>query len=281
MKFIVDNYSGNATSQSLYIYKHISENTNHQCYLNNGQISTFDLLDDVKPEVYISNLSVLSRDVIQYIRQNQYDMKLMINIDNVKLGNILDVEEVLVDEKINFRFFGNLSGINPTKVRKTKIFNLLDGYDSNIESSKKVWDKKINHLIVVKSDVDITNIDLEKLKNKTFHVASFESTVEIHTNVIDAIKNLYHNYDSVIFANLEYGIPQPFFDCLYQNCKAFFVSKMYGKEINNTLTKILKINGNLNFNDDDKIEDFNEIFDTVKQNHSYVRRVNSLLSQVS
>lgn len=281
MKFIVDNYSYNASSQALYLHRYLNEKTDNKCYLNNNEIAMFDLLDNIQPDVYISQVGLLSRDLVYYIKQNSYNLNLLINVDNSKIGKILEVEEVLNENKIDFRFFGNMSGVNKVKTKKTPIFNLLDGFDINLEQEKSIWPKKIDYLVVTKYDVDISNIDTDKLLNRTFHVCSFDNASEINTTVLHAQHNLYHNYSSVIFANLEYGINQSFFDCIHNGCKALFCSKAYDQEINKTLCKLLKIESNFNFNHDDCIQEYDAVFDAVEKNHSSDRRVKSLLSQIS
>lgn len=282
MKFIIDNYSSNATSQALYLYSYINNLENHSCYLNNGDRYIFDILDEYTPDVYITSCHALSYDVIRYLESQKPTFKLMINVDSAKQGEVYTIEEALLNKKIDFQLFGNNTGKNKIMTKKMKIFNLIDGADLNIVQDKEYWKNKIDIMFVVEDSLDTMNVKhvAETLSNKTFHLASFTKPTEISTSIIDARKNLYHNYKNIVFAGLEHGIKQSFFEAILFGEKVYFVSKNDANDIDALIQKVFKLDISLNFLNENRLEDFEELRNAVLQKHTANSRCKSLLSQL-
>jgi hypothetical protein len=281
MKFIIDNYSANHTSQALYLYNYIKNLGEHGCYLNNGDRYIFDLIDEHKPDVYITSCHALSYDIIRYLESEDHKFKLMINVDSAKQGEVYTIEEALLKKKIDFQMFGNNSGVDKLMTKKVKIFNLLDGADLNIVEEKEHWKQKIDIMFVIEDQIDIMNVKhLADNLNTTFHLVSFLKPTEITTSIIEARRSLYHNYNYVVFAGLEHGLKQSFFEAILFGHKVYFVSKSKSENIDELIKRVFKLDISLDFLNPNRLDNFEELRNAILQKHTGGARSKSLLSQL-
>lgn len=281
MKFIVDNYSGPQTSQALYLYQYIQQISGNDVFLNNGNRYIFDLMDEHNPDVYIASCHTLSYDVIRYLESERQNIILLINIDGAKQGEVYTIEDSLLSKKINFKLFGNNSAIEKVMTKKTKIFNLLDGADLNIVEHKEHWKNKINTMFVIEDSIDVMNIkSIADKKDRTFHLVSFNKPTEVTTSIIEARRVLYHNYDNIIFAGLEHGLKQYFFEAILFGSKVYFVSNNHAKEIDELIQRVFKLDISLDYHNNNRLEDFEELRNVILNKHTGHARAKSLLSQL-
>ena len=92
---------------------------------------------------------------------------------------------------------------------------------------------------------------------------------------------MFHNYKEVVFCNLEAGLSQAFFESLYRADKTYFISHEHTDKINETISKVIGGEYNLDYNSKDKLKDFSTIKETIKNKHTGTNRVKQLLSQCS
>jgi len=285
MKFVIDNYANGLSTQPLYLHKHISERDGHEVKINAFDTPVFDLMDEVNPDVYITSCHTMSKDLFVYMKENQkkQEIKLLINADDGKLAHVNTVRDMLKESNISYKFFGTLGNHHIAKVIQKEAFRLPNCTDLNIHKDTSVetrWHKRINNLIFAQS-----RDDLEKLKpvleDTTYHVSCRNSAMinDLHFDIVGMCKHIFHNYDQVIFCDIDTDLHQMFFESLARANKTYFMSNNADK-INEKLSRILRTDVNLNIEDDERRQDFTMLKTAIEEKHTSKNRTNTLLSQL-
>jgi len=283
MKFVIDNYSDHDSTQSLYLYQHIDSNEQHEIYMNTFEYAVYEIMNSFDPSVYITSCNTISKDLFLFMKEHQKNrgIKLLINTDNCKIAHIQTVYSKLKENNVEFRFFGNMNNKHIPSSILNKSFNIRDCADVNITKNQDTrldWHTKIESLIFVDSKEQLDKI---QNKGKTYHVVCRSSNIinDINFDIVGLCKHIIHNYEQVIFCNIDNGLNQMFYESLYRAEKTYFISENPDK-IKQSLDKILKLDINLDFNEDNKQEDFQEIKQAVAAKHTSANRTISILSQL-
>lgn len=280
MKFVIDNYADYNSSQSLYFQHHIEEMEEHQSIIISQQtMSLFDFFDRTQPDCYITSSNKFSKDALLYLKENN-NIKLILSVSNSKNSEILQLESILLDSKVNCPFFitNVMDGYIPF-TKKIKILRINEGVDINLDNDLGI-DYKIDKAVVVDNSI-------EKIRryNSTFHVMS--SNVDIAKQVdvvlpVHMMRAAFSHYEEIIFQNFNKFIPQSFFEALALGKKTYYdiQDKNTSDKMDALFDRLFKVGDKLNYSKPDKLEDFAEIKNHILEKHSSRNRVKSLLSQI-
>ncbi len=285
MKFVIDNYASSSNTQALYLHKHISDNPHHEVVMNTFDTPVYDIMDTVKPNVFITSCNTMSKDLFMYMKefQKKDNIKLLINTDESKIAHIDKVNSMLKEDNVEYKFFGSLNNPHMSKEVQNKSFRLPNCTDINIErddNPETKWFKKINNLVVVDSKEELEKLE-SVINNTTYHVLCKKSSMinDINFDIVGLCKHIFQNYDQVIFSNLDDSLHQMFFESLSRAAKTYFVSEK-SKDLSNKISKVLGDSVNLDVLDKDRTRDFGSIKKTVQKRHTSANRTKSLLSQL-
>jgi hypothetical protein len=220
-------------------------------------MSIYDNFDIHKPDVFITHLGQLTKDVIFYLLNEKTNVKLLINIDNIPDDSINKVGDSLAGQGINFHMFGS-----EAKEINHKYIHLMPGADIFLNSlmHKKIFN--VPQLIFVD---DATQIDKSEgiSRHYTTTIPSLEKNVDFIVSIFD-LNRLFVNYDEIVFCGSSYVGTQLCFDAIYSGTKVIFDTKD-----NTTLDKI------------DSIFKKQKLLTAVKNKHTCLHRTKQILSQVS
>jgi hypothetical protein len=272
MKFLVQNYSSEYSTQALYLARGLNEQDGHSGALWNNSCSLYDIMDKENPDYYITSAFMLSTDFIHYAQNHlMFEMKLLLNVDNVSQDIINNIENSLEKNRINCPFFFSYDqNVKTKKVRFVNINNAYDAYLSQQSNMKYKIDKGI--IINAKEEV-------EKYEG-SYHILSQNKDMNEIADIVfpeSQLCSLYHNYEEII-VNISDVIPQAFFDAIMYGNKVYY--KSTNKDIKNDIQKILRTDAILDYEDERKTTDFAEIKKTVEERHSSSNRIKTLLSQL-
>jgi hypothetical protein len=253
MKFLISNYSSPWNTEPFYFNAAFSL-IGVQSKIFNPQSSIYDECDAFLPDVIITHVSHISKDMLHYIVNNK-KITLMINTDNIKLEDLNQLSSSLEKTGITAIFFGK-EDIQLTNGKYVKILQSADIFLNNGRG-----DYKINKLIFVNSQDDISEID------GSYHYTS--SLPELSNYVdfifpINILTTLFSNYDEIVFKDPSYIGSQTAFNAIYSGTKVIFDTK-----------------------ESNDLEQINSIFkggkllSSVKNKHTCLHRVKSLLSQLN
>lgn len=274
MKFLVENYASEYSTQALYLAKGLNEQEEHTCVLWNNSCSLYDIMDKEKPDYFVTNAFRLSKDFLYYVNNSDFiprDIKILLNVDDVSQDIIYSIESSFNENNIKCPFFFSF---NPNvKTKNVRFLNLNNAYDAYL-SQKSNIKYKINKGVVVNSKEEIVNYE------GSYHILSQNKEMNGIADIVFPeyqLCSLYHNYDEII-VNIDNRIPQVFFDAIMYGNKVYYKSS--NTNIKNDIQKILRTNDVLDYEDDNKITDFTEIKKTVSERHSSYNRIKTLLSQL-
>ena len=280
MKFVIDNYADYNSSQALYFQKHIDSSEEHQCIaINERSMSLFDFFDKTLPDCYISSANKFSRDALLYLTENK-NIQLILSISNSNNSEVLELESILLESKVNCPFFiTNATDDNIPFTKKIKIVRVMEGTDINLDNDLGI-DYKIEKAVIVTTDS-------EKIRryNSTFHVISSNTELSQVVDIVLPVHMMrasFTHYNEVIFQNFDKHIPQSFFESLAMGKKTYYDihDKSKADKLDSIMDKIFGVGNSLNYSKPNKLEDFTEIQKKVLEKHTSKNRVKTLLSQI-
>ncbi|NBO99198.1 MAG: hypothetical protein EBU90_03600 [Proteobacteria bacterium] len=274
MKFLIDNYCTDKSTQALYLYKNLNNHPDHEAFIRmNGETSIYDAFDKIKPDIYITSIFLFARDTIEYLKENKNtNIQIILCANEANQDMINKVEETFTENNIPCLFiFSNDSSIKTSKFR---FVHLPECADLN-NPSENFPQYKIDKAVFVNK---ITNIPKY---NGTFHVLSTNTNIRNNVDIslpVHIISNLYNRYETIVFNDMQNCIPQAFFDAVARGNKVYY--DVENKEIDELFKKIFKLDKSLNFNDPDRLDNFDSFRQIVLDKHLCTNRTKTLLSQI-
>ncbi len=252
MKFLISDYSTPWYTEPYYFNAGLNL-IGEQSHVLNHSMSIYDNFDRFSPDVFITHINHLSRDVISYIKEKP-KIKLLININFADLNLVNKNSEHLNTNNIDHLFFGN----NSVEKNTIKYIKIPFGADIFLNKQKKQYN--IDKLIFVESKDQISEID------GTYHYTTTNQELEDVDIVYPTttLTLLFNSYNDIIFKGASYIGSQIAFDAIYSGTKVIFDTKE-AKD----LDKI------------DEIFKKQKLLTSVKNKHTCLHRLKSLMSQVS
>ena len=253
MKFLVYNYSTPWNTQPLYFNTCLNTLSGTQSVMFDNSLSVFDNFDKVEPDIFITSIENLHKDLISYIENNQTKLlKLAINVDKGNIESVSKLNSLLETLPIKFLLFGT------SKYDNIKNYiHLLNAADVSLSDMKMHQNFEIDELIFINSKEEIRE------KNYTYHYTSTNANLKQDVDFILDIRDLkkvLKNYKKIVFANPEYIGTQIMFESIYSGVKTVF-------DTTNDVTE--------NINDIFKGE---KMFSSVKKHHTSLHRLKKILS---
>lgn len=255
MKFLISNYSTPWNTEPYYFNAGLLM-AGEESSIFDTTISVYDNFDKSNPDVFICHVGNISKDLIHYIKENP-KIKLLFNINAADTNLIEKAHQILNTNNINYIFFGNQDSL--PQIDNIKYLKLLPGADVFINKQKSQYN--IDKLIFIDSKNQI-----EKLSG-TYHYTT--TNPELGNDVdlffpIMTLSLLFNNYDEIIFKGNSYIGSQISFNAIYSGTKVIFDTKE-----NVDLDKI------------DAIFKKQKLLTSVKNKHTCLHRLKSLMSQLS
>lgn len=275
MIFLIDNYTTPNNSQPLYLHNALLKHGKSYTF-NISNANIFDVYDTVKPNIIITTAERLNSATILYFQENKHlDLSLILNVDNIKLEDITTLIQYLKknDIKVQYLFTSNYD--IPNNISNINIVKIQNAADTN-EVIKLDFDFKIPLGIVVDTlpnDMKHTN---------SFHVISTNPKLQ---NVVDiclpciSLRSLYDKYDTIILKNITH-ISQILFDAVLFGNKVYYDNDENSEHIQKNIEKIFKKDFNLNYNSDNRLNDFTELKQVIMEKHTGYNRAKTILSQI-
>jgi len=275
MKFLIENYSDYTNTQSLYFHS-VLKNMGYDCNTyNQKNQSIYDALDKNSPNYFITHANLLTNDYVAYVTNEKSNIKLLLNVTGLTNDQVIDLDKNFDNDKINCPiFFTNIDQKLLPKIKYRRILTINDAADLNLfkTQSKLKYDMPkaffvLDKLTYKESSPHHTMTNMVKLKND---VDIFLPETQLSA--------LYTNYSEVIFYGIKSYIPQSFFDAILLGHKVYYITD--NNQPIDFIDTVLKPNSSLNYFDHNKMQDFNDLREYVKEKHSSQNRVKTLLSQL-
>jgi hypothetical protein len=258
MKFLISNYSTPWSTESHYFNAGLNLIEGTTSTLFDQSSSIYDNFDRVQPDVFITYLDQISIDVVAYLREKQ-NIKLIINVDAIPEERISKVCSSLISMDIKPHIFSK----NDLKIDNVTHSRILAAADTFLHRGKKEY--SIDKLIFVENKDQIQDLDC----SCHYTTVSTSDNSELLNDVdfvlpITALNSIFPNYEEIVFKGGMFIGSQLAFNAIYSGTKVVFDTKE-SKE----LDKI------------DSIFKGQKLLSSVKNKHTCLHRLKSLLSQVS
>mgnify|MGYP006282428655 CR=1 FL=1 len=278
MKFLIDNYCTDKSTQALYLYKNLNNHSDHESFIRmSGEVSIYDSFDTIKPDIYITSIFLFAQDVITYMKENPNNgIKIILCANDATQDMINKVEESFIDNNIQCLFiFSNNADLKTTKFRFVHIPECADL--NGPEESFPAYN--IDTAVFINKPSNIKKYD------GTFHVLSTNMNLRNNVDIclpVHIISNIYDRYNTIIFTDIGNIIPQAFFDSIARGMKTYYdiQDKDVEKQVDDLLKKIFKLDQSLNFNDENELDNFDKLKQIVLEKHLCTNRTKTLLSQI-
>ena len=203
MRILIQNYASMLSTEAMYLAKSL-ELAEQDVYLwQDPNLSTFDVFDQFKPDVFLTHYQFMSDDTIKYLSQNNR-IQCVMNITGINDENMEIIEGVVDTNKINCPFvFTNAHNILPLpKAKKIKVNSILPGLD--VFLPEEDYPKYKLDLGVIATEIN-EQIDKYVEDKDTYHLLKLTAQSERDKNFdmpvnIMSLRSLYSRYKEVMFA---------------------------------------------------------------------------------
>jgi hypothetical protein len=214
MKFLISNYSSYWNTEALYLNGSLNTVEDNISAIYDPNKSAYDNFDIVKPDIFITHFTHLSRDIVSYIKDTK--IKLVICLSGIEEKDASKVKEVVDSLESNGIIASYYGYVSWASQYKFKFLNLLPAADIFVNRTKANF--KIDKLIFIDSEDQLVEQD------GTYH---FTTTVpELHNKVdfvlpIFGLNSIFKCYDQIVFSKSYIG-SQVSFDAIYSDVKTIF-----------------------------------------------------------
>lgn len=279
MKFLIENYSNDVSTQPLYFNKHINETQGYKAFIRHNNASLFDIFDTIKPDVYITSINTLSKDALLYLQENQ-NIKLLISIDGLQEDNFINLDRILQSYNVQCHFF--FSSRDKSYSRKHRFVTIRNGADINIKQDLSI-NYRLNKCIVTQKDNQ--KVDYKKKYTGAYHVVTSNQSLVATADAyipITLMPSVYRMYDEILFVDIDSDIPQAFFDALYYGNKVYYdiTDENIATRVREAIANIIGNEYILDYNDTNKTDNFVDIKNVIRDKHTALNRTKTLLSQL-
>lgn len=276
MKFLIDNYSTNDSTQPLYLHQSLNS-MEHSCSLINlAASSVFDALDTINPEIIIISAQRFHKHLIVYLQQNaDKNIKVILNVDATSRVDLELLLKFLSEQGINVLFGFTSNYDMPQSVARVNILKVLPAADVN-EVVQPDFEYKIDKAVIVNA------LDCDFSDTKSFHVISTNSQLNDQVDICSSsimLRGLYKNYDEIVIKNMD-QISQVFLEAILNGNKVYYDNKDSDEELAKTINNIFKLDVDLNYSSQNKTTNFDDIRKVIREKHLGSNRTKTLLSQI-
>lgn len=274
MNFLIHDYSSNDQTEPYYFNTALNLLKGFKSTVwDSKKVSAYDMLDLTQPDIYICHFGSIHSDVLSYLKENKKKIRLILNITGIAKEGLKELQDFIKEQNIDCAFMYHNSDEFKEESSKINILNIQFGAD--------VFLKRGNLNYKVPSSLVVTTKEQIKKMDGSYHVLSTNKLIEDDVDIVlnsAQMATIYHNYDQVLFRYIGKIIPQMFYDCIFHGNKAVFDidDAELQSAIDNRIKKTLRIDSSLKL-----IEDFSIVKQAVKNRHTSLHRVKSLLSQLS
>ena len=279
MKIAIENFSTTEDTQCLYLSNAFNSIGHESIIFDQTKTSIYDIFDSYKPEIYITHAFRFSKDVLYYIENNNYDVDILLNINNVTPSNVVNFDKFFEERNIESSFFFTSSGKKNLPKMNRNILSLSHAADINLLNIQPSIEYSIDKAIFFSDKVETREYE------GTYHTISnnphIKDNIDIYLPEM-SLAPLYKCYDEIIFNDFKGFFNQAFFDAVAIGSKVYFdiIDPQKIDLLNTSINRLFKEDFNLVYSSSDKLNSFTQLRNIILERHSPINRANSLLSNI-
>lgn len=214
MRILVHNYSNSLSTQAMYFNECLKRVNSVESHLWNStdRISTYDMFDRFKPDLFVVSYTTITRDIAKYINSN--DVPTVCDIT----GATQEIVDTL-DANFNFKFYisETYEFLNDVESKKTKIHNIYPSFDVFSVTRSLPNFKLPVALICAKQNEVLEKLCSEYQSYHKINILGEEEGFDLVEKVA-TLSGLYSRYNKVVICDdVNISCSQVFFDALMRS----------------------------------------------------------------
>lgn len=290
MKALVQNYTTSTSTEAAYLHESLNcLNGVESAFWSDTNVSVFDMFDIVKPDIFITHITLLNDDALKYLRRNQR-IKLIVNVTGSSQETVDLINHVVKETKINcpLLFTNQPKRLNRLSSKGTKLISVMHGADLFAGRRGRRFPEyqiELGLLTDYKSD---DRLDELLSSAETYHYLTqnpqpLEGS-DIHMSAFDMYE-LYGKYNKFVVSVEDLYIPQAFFDATIYGNKTYYHCKYDAQtdRMKDVLDGVLKVGRFVCGTQKEIAEDdsnFDRVKDTVLEKHTCLNRLARIFSNI-
>ena len=286
MRVLIHNYSTSQTTEPLYLTEAFNAIEGVTANIWSAQVnaSTFDVFDSFKPDLFITDIKMISNDVIKYL-SSAPNIEMLVNVSDARQEHIDQAKDVFNENNINcpFMFFNNPNEFNTLKRKGIDLASLMLGADIYL-SKQNVDSPDYSADLGVFSDYDARDRLSEEVSNfRTYHFLSssedLAGEVDISMHHMHTY-SLFPKYKKSIVTTKEPTIPQSFFDSIIYGNDTYIMPRYENQrdKLSETMKKVLGVGFDLTSLDSEI--DFSLLKRKVLESHTCLSRAKRICEKL-
>ena len=215
---LVYNYSSSISTEPLYLQKCITEAGGKSHLWADSSISTFDIFDSIKPDVFICHFSRFTTDMLKYLSNNK-NISIVLNITGAADEHIQSIEQAFDSNNISCPFFfTNTHKLITTTNTKRELKYILPGIDVFLPKlTPPMFNADACYIATEKSD-SLSKFIQEDNK-ESYHLISMGNSEDF--DIMLNIKDLVSFFDKYKVCNLvgsiDFVMSQLFYEASFRS----------------------------------------------------------------
>ena len=216
MKMLIQNYSTALSTESLYLHRAMIEAECDVVFWADKNISTFDMLDQTKPDSILTHFRFITHDMMKYLSGS--NIELILNVTGADKQIIDQIESELTNKNIKTPlFFTNTHDIiTPAINGKTKIVNLLPALDIFVPK-QDLSPFEIDTAFITTEPTDLmkTLTESEEVYH-TIGMGSDNKEFDFNLDIPNLISVIDRYKKCIIVDDINIAFSQLFFECTFR-----------------------------------------------------------------
>lgn len=244
--------------------------------------SIFDYFDLFKPQYFVAPAATLDDSIINYFKLSKgIDTKLILDISYINSNDCETLINFLKNGTVNIPIAFLMSNQNKPEYKNQnfKFLHLPECHDNNImKTDNKIYDIDFAVFINKQAEKKI----YEPSCHFFAHSFSAQHCTDINFKYIDKV-TLLRNYKTAIFRSFPNNVlSQMFFDSVMSNVKVYYDidNDDDRNAVQDKINAVFQKEFILDYNANNKVEDFSEIQSIIKQKHTSINRTKTFISQL-
>ena len=271
MRTLVQNYTSSISTESMYFHRCLKEAGCDVELWVNPQVSTFDMFDSFRPDIFICHYEYIKTDIVKYLSGT--NIEIVPNVTGANKESLGMIEKTFSDNRIKcpFMFTNFHHFIFPVQKPPTNIelITILPGLDIFLPRVQIPMFKLGTAFISTKESKLLSKLTKKK---DTYHklCVGKDDNFDLSLNIKDLISVLDKYEECIIVDDIFVAMSQLFFETTFAADKAIVKVE---EQFRPTLEKMWAVL----FHEEDKSKKIGEIVkEQIKQKHTCFNRTAKL-----
>jgi len=199
MKILFHNYSNPLSTEPLYLHNAFVKSGVNSTLWSNKAVSTYDMFDTHKPDIFVTHFQVFSYDIMNYLKNNR-GCEVVMNVTGATQAQVDSIEQAFAEANIKSPFIFTNDFSVKVKAKKLNLIKLAPAAD--IFSLDYGPFKNVGIPEAIISNKFSENLDNYIANKEVFHLLyvtdkDLDSHFDVRVNALN-LQQLYKLYPKIV-----------------------------------------------------------------------------------